>query len=475
MNTNKNLKEILNINDAYKIRVQEKSEGKTIKERKVTYYDEHDHIIYETINSTYKSSTIVNSYDEHNNLVSSISADDERRHEYIYNDKGQITLRRDIINQQEDTGSYHYIYDALGRLSDVFYEMMEPPHLSTRIFRISYYNTKTLALVETSPDALDNSGAMVFYNYDKKGRLSKIHTDGGALTVCDDEIEFNWPEYLDNSILFKSMRFIAGDIKFEYDDNDRLSTIATQNNLIKLTYDSDGNIIMQRAGESVIESQYIYPHKETGTADITKNQKYEMLTDETIDYDGHKLYRIRALKDLTVGVQKGDLGGFIESPSNLSDENNCWVAGNAKIFDNAVVENNAHVSGNAVISENSLISDHAEVSGSAIINGNTKVYSNAKVKDFAIISDKAVITGNAIISGRAEISENARISSYVEISENAEIAGNSKILGHVKVYGDAVVTGKSRLGGDVKVYGNVVLVDANDFGSTNYYGDICDQ
>ena len=54
------------------------------------------------------------------------------------------------------------------------------------------------------------------------------------------------------------------------------------------------------------------------------NKKYE-LTDETIKIDGHILHRIKALKDLTIipmscMVFKGDLGGFVESEENLSDE-----------------------------------------------------------------------------------------------------------------------------------------------------------
>lgn len=49
-------------------------------------------------------------------------------------------------------------------------------------------------------------------------------------------------------------------------------------------------------------------------------KKYE-LTNETIEFNGHILHRIKALKDFAYKkFKKGDLGGFIESENNLSQE-----------------------------------------------------------------------------------------------------------------------------------------------------------
>jgi len=41
------------------------------------------------------------------------------------------------------------------------------------------------------------------------------------------------------------------------------------------------------------------------------------------------LYRIRALKDFG-DVKKGDIGGYIQSKSNLSQEGNVWIYDAAK-------------------------------------------------------------------------------------------------------------------------------------------------
>ena len=56
--------------------------------------------------------------------------------------------------------------------------------------------------------------------------------------------------------------------------------------------------------------------------------KYEILKDEFIEFDGRKLYRIRALKDFH-NVKEGEFGGYIESERNLSHEGYAWVSGDA--------------------------------------------------------------------------------------------------------------------------------------------------
>ena len=77
-------------------------------------------------------------------------------------------------------------------------------------------------------------------------------------------------------------------------------------------------------------------------------KKYELLKDDTKEVSGHTLYRIKALRDFG-NVEKGDLGGYIESKNNLSHYDNAWVFDNAMVFDNARVCGNARVSGSAEV------------------------------------------------------------------------------------------------------------------------------
>ena len=78
-----------------------------------------------------------------------------------------------------------------------------------------------------------------------------------------------------------------------------------------------------------------------------ERKKYE-LTDVAISWKGHTLYRIKALKNFGA-VQKGDLGGYVEKDKNLSQEGNCWVGDDAKVYDNAKVYNNARVCNRALV------------------------------------------------------------------------------------------------------------------------------
>ena len=66
--------------------------------------------------------------------------------------------------------------------------------------------------------------------------------------------------------------------------------------------------------------------------------KYEILKDEFIDFDGRKLYRIKALKDFR-NVKAAEVGGYIESEQNLSQEGGAWVSGNARVYGAARVLN----------------------------------------------------------------------------------------------------------------------------------------
>lgn len=88
--------------------------------------------------------------------------------------------------------------------------------------------------------------------------------------------------------------------------------------------------------------------------------KYEILKDEFIDFDGRKLYRIKALKDFR-NVKAAEAGGYIESEQNLSQEGDAWVTGNARVYGNAQVYGDAWVSGDAWVYGNAWVSGDARV------------------------------------------------------------------------------------------------------------------
>ena len=94
------------------------------------------------------------------------------------------------------------------------------------------------------------------------------------------------------------------------------------------------------------------------------NRKYEMLQDQTIEWRGRTLYRIRALRDFG-DVHAGDVGGYIECERNLSQDGNAWV------YDDARVSGDARVYGNARVCDNAWVCGNALVCGDACVYGNT--------------------------------------------------------------------------------------------------------
>ena len=99
--------------------------------------------------------------------------------------------------------------------------------------------------------------------------------------------------------------------------------------------------------------------------------KYKLTTEAKM-WCGHKLYRIEAAEDFA-DVKAGELGGWIESEKNLSQEGDAWVYGNAKVGDNAMVYGNAKVCGNAWVCGNAEVYGDAWVCGNAWVGGNAKV------------------------------------------------------------------------------------------------------
>jgi len=75
--------------------------------------------------------------------------------------------------------------------------------------------------------------------------------------------------------------------------------------------------------------------------------KYE-LTTNTKTYLDRTLYQIKALKDFG-RVKAGDLGGWVESEDNLSQEGDCWITDSVKVYGNALVYGSAWVYGNDVL------------------------------------------------------------------------------------------------------------------------------
>ncbi|PWM80963.1 MAG: hypothetical protein DBY41_04375 [Clostridium sp.] len=146
------------------------------------------------------------------------------------------------------------------------------------------------------------------------------------------------------------------------------------------------------------------------------------------------LYRIIALKDFA-DVKKGDIGGFIKSENNLSQEGNCWIYDNAEVMDNALVQGNARIVSNAMISRNAFINENA------IVGGHAKVSDNAEIYGHAYIGDNAEVVGFSLIGGytrclKNNIYNNIKLAEEKNEDEEVQIEEINKIL--MKEFGKTV-------------------------------------
>jgi hypothetical protein len=102
--------------------------------------------------------------------------------------------------------------------------------------------------------------------------------------------------------------------------------------------------------------------------------KYGPCHSDEKEIDGHRLYRIRALRDLGQ-VKKGWMGGYIESESNLCHQGHCWIGASAQVYEagrvegDAIVEGAATVCGDARVEGRARLDENAKISGRALIFG----------------------------------------------------------------------------------------------------------
>jgi len=152
----------------------------------------------------------------------------------------------------------------------------------------------------------------------------------------------------------------------------------------------------------------------------TSNTKYE-ITD--IAHEKYPfLHRIRALRDVGEQVKAGDLGGFVESESNLSFE----AGDEAWIFDDAIC------AGDGYVDKGSCLWERAVVCGSAYVSYGTEMSGDSRAEDDAYIR-------GARLSRYARASANSMILRSPTTKVSPILSGNCAVYG--KVMGDVMLAG----------------------------------
>lgn len=108
-------------------------------------------------------------------------------------------------------------------------------------------------------------------------------------------------------------------------------------------------------------------------------RKYELVDEMWRMQRGIRHHRIRALKDFN-DVKAGDLGGWVESEANLSQDGDCWI------YDGALVSGNSRVFENAKIYSGTMLLGDVKVHQSASIHGGL-LFGSIEVVGTGSISD----------------------------------------------------------------------------------------
>lgn len=126
-----------------------------------------------------------------------------------------------------------------------------------------------------------------------------------------------------------------------------------------------------------------------------------------------RVFRVFYLRDVICGdyvIRGGQSGGFVESESCLSQEDNSIVANNAVIFENPIIEN-------SVVKDDAKVWDSIFVKNSTI-SGHSRLWGMGTVVDSRISDAAFVHLQNAGSITETDIANSVRVKGYVQISKS---------------------------------------------------------
>lgn len=160
-------------------------------------------------------------------------------------------------------------------------------------------------------------------------------------------------------------------------------------------YHFSNDATSENADEPVPNSQAVSVDEKYTMVPVTHDTANNAKSD-TIKYrllrllaGGTKLFQIVANKDIPQHeVKAGDLGGYIESESNLCQFGSSWID------DTSIVLGNSRIGNLGYVSSNSYVDGSANISISNIVN--SEVHGNMFISGSAILS--SVVKGESVIS-----------------------------------------------------------------------------
>lgn len=174
--------------------------------------------------------------------------------------------------------------------------------------------------------------------------------------------------------------------------------------------------------------------------------KYQILTNDYIQFKHPisglpiKLFRIISLKNFisqVIEIKHGEIGGFIQSEKNLSQDDTSWIMNSAKVFDAAVlvdsrIRDDVRIFGNAYV-EDSVASNRVRIFGNCTIN-TSDIKDNVDIYDKCHIQ-KSSLRNNSVICGKSIVTE-------CQLFGGSRISGTSSVI-KTKLYDQSEIKGNS--------------------------------
>ena len=163
-------------------------------------------------------------------------------------------------------------------------------------------------------------------------------------------------------------------------------------------------------------------------------KKYE-LTTEKIEYKGRTLYRIRALRDFE-DVKMGDLGGFVESEKNLSQEGDCWIYDDSKVTGGSVITDHSIIKNDSIV-DNSIVMNNSKVESSTIRHSivEKSTINNSKVESSTVMCSSKVESSTVMCYSKVESStiESSTVGANKSRFKNAKIESKADYIAIVNI------------------------------------------
>lgn len=202
-------------------------------------------------------------------------------------------------------------------------------------------------------------------------------------------------------------------------------------------------------------------------------KKYTLIEDDVIQIQGITLKRIKALRDINFvktnknesfcfEVGAGDLGGYIESEENLSQEGDAWIGEGAAAFGDARVKDSALVMGTVEL--------EGEVSGNAFFRADNKKTESSNIssvdRDVKICDNAFIHVGEIEATGKTYLFGNAYLTGAIYIEGSYEqsippvrVEGDVSIIANEKTasFSACLIMEGAHLLGDVTLFNPIIL------------------